>query len=42
LVIHASGAGIIVEHYDYRQRLLRVIKGKDARSIYWTLTTTAR
>lgn len=28
---------IIVEHYDYENRLLRVIEGKDARSIYSTI-----
>ena len=28
---------IIVEHYSYDNKLLRVIEGKDARSIYWTI-----
>jgi len=28
---------ITVEHYSYDNRLLRVIKGKTARSIYWTI-----
>lgn len=28
---------IVVEHYSYDNRLLRVIEGKDARSIYWTI-----
>lgn len=28
---------IIVEHYSYKDKLLKVIEGKDARSIYWTL-----
>ncbi len=28
---------INVEHYSYDNTLLRVIKGKDARSIYWTI-----
>jgi tetrahydromethanopterin S-methyltransferase subunit A len=27
----------VVEHYDYKERLLQVIEGKDARTIYWTL-----
>ena len=27
---------ITVEHYAYDNRLLRVIEGKDARSVYWT------
>jgi tetrahydromethanopterin S-methyltransferase subunit A len=28
---------IVVEHYSYENKLLRVIEGKDARSIYWTI-----
>lgn len=28
---------IVVEHYSYDNRLLRVIEGKDARSIYSTV-----
>lgn len=28
---------ILVEHYDYGDKLLRRIEGKDARSIYWTI-----
>lgn len=28
---------ITVEHYAYDNRLLRIIEGKDARSIYWTI-----
>lgn len=28
---------INVEHYSYDNTLLRVIDGKDARSIYWTI-----
>ena len=28
---------ITVEHYSYDNRLLRVIEGKNARSIYWTI-----
>ncbi len=29
---------ITVEHYSYDNKLLRIIEGKDARSIYWTIT----
>ncbi len=36
-VIHIENGVIVVEHYDYRERLLHVTEGKDARSIYWTL-----
>ena len=28
---------IVVEHYSYKNQLLRVIEGQDARSIYWTI-----
>jgi len=28
---------ITVEHYSYEDKLLRTIKGKDARSLYWTI-----
>ncbi len=28
---------IIVEHYSYDNKLLRIIRGKNARSIYWTI-----
>lgn len=28
---------IIVEHYSYDNELLRIIEGKDSRSIYWTI-----
>lgn len=28
---------IIVEHYSYDNKLLRIIKGRDAKSIYWTI-----
>jgi tetrahydromethanopterin S-methyltransferase subunit A len=28
---------IIVEHYSYDNKLLRIIEGKDARSIYHTI-----
>lgn len=36
-VIHVEDAAIVVEHYDYEERLLNVIEGKGARTIYWTL-----
>lgn len=28
---------IFVEHYDYKDRLVRTIEGKNARTVYWTL-----
>lgn len=28
---------ILVEHYNYTNQLLRIIKGEDARNIYWTI-----
>lgn len=28
---------ILVEHYNYANQLLRLIKGKDSRNIYWTI-----
>jgi tetrahydromethanopterin S-methyltransferase subunit A len=28
---------ILVEHYSYDNTLLRIIEGKDARSLYWTI-----
>ncbi|MGA9665791.1 MAG: hypothetical protein WBQ69_04985, partial [Gallionella sp.] len=36
-VINIDNGSILVEHYDYRERLRHVIEGNDARSIYWTL-----
>ena len=36
-VIHAGADRIIVEHYDYQERLLRSVEGCDARTVYWTL-----
>jgi tetrahydromethanopterin S-methyltransferase subunit A len=36
-VIHIENGAILVEHYDYQERLLHVIEGTDARTIYWTL-----
>jgi tetrahydromethanopterin S-methyltransferase subunit A len=38
-VITVGEAAITVEHYDYKERLLHMIEGKDARTIYWTLIT---
>lgn len=38
VIIPQPQKGVItVEHYSYDNRLLRVIEGKDARSIYWTI-----
>ncbi|WP_256466728.1 DUF4346 domain-containing protein [Tepidibacter aestuarii] len=28
---------ILVEHYSYNNKLLRIIKGEDARNIYWSI-----
>ena len=28
---------IVVEHYSYDNKLLRIIEGKDSKSIYWTI-----
>ncbi|MGI9309230.1 MAG: DUF4346 domain-containing protein [Gammaproteobacteria bacterium] len=36
-VINIEDAKLLVEHYDYKERLVRVIEGVDARSIYFTL-----
>jgi tetrahydromethanopterin S-methyltransferase subunit A len=36
-VIYIESETIVVEHYDYKERLLHVIEGKDARAIYWTV-----
>jgi tetrahydromethanopterin S-methyltransferase subunit A len=36
-VIHVVGDALIVEHYSYKEKLLRRIEGRDARSIYLTL-----
>jgi len=33
-VIHVGDGVLVVEHYDYRDRLLHVIEGRDARGIY--------
>jgi len=36
-VINIEGDSLSVEHYDYKERLLRIIEGEDARSIYLTI-----
>lgn len=36
-VIHIEGDVLLVEHYGYDEMLIRVIEGRDARSIYLTL-----
>jgi tetrahydromethanopterin S-methyltransferase subunit A len=36
-VIDPRAEGLFVEHYDYRDRLLRTIEGPDARTVYWSL-----
>lgn len=40
-VINVEGDVLLVEHYDYKERLLRVIEGDDARSIYLTIVRNA-
>ena len=38
VILPIPGENVInVEHYSYDNTLLRVIEGKDARSIYWTI-----
>ena len=37
IVPKAESNTILVEHYSYTNQLLRVIKGKDSRNIYWTI-----
>jgi len=36
-VINIRNGALLVEHYNYKEKLIRVIEGKDARSIYLTL-----
>lgn len=36
-VINIENDSLLVEHYDYKERLLRIIEGRDARSIYLTI-----
>lgn len=37
IVPKAESNTILVEHYSYTNQLLRIIKGKDSRNIYWTI-----
>ncbi|WP_291582686.1 DUF4346 domain-containing protein [Clostridium sp. UBA6640] len=37
IVPKVENNAILVEHYSYNNQLLRIIKGKDARNIYWTI-----
>lgn len=37
IVPKAENNVILVEHYSYNNQLLRIIKGKDARNIYWAI-----
>ena len=36
-VVNIEDGVILVEHYSYKEQLLRIIEGRDARSIYLTL-----
>jgi tetrahydromethanopterin S-methyltransferase subunit A len=36
-VVNIENGVILVEHYSYKEKLLRVIEGRDARSIYLTI-----
>lgn len=36
-VVNIEGERLLVEHYSYQEQLLRVIEGRDARSIYLTI-----
>lgn len=36
-VINIEGDALLVEHYNYKDKLIRIIEGHDARSIYLTL-----
>lgn len=36
-VINIEGDTLLVEHYSYKDKLIRIIEGRDARSIYLTL-----
>ncbi len=37
IVPKAESNVILVEHYSYTNQLLRIVKGEDARNIYWTI-----
>ena len=36
-VVNVRDQSILVEHYSYQEKLLRIIEGHDARSIYLTI-----
>jgi tetrahydromethanopterin S-methyltransferase subunit A len=36
-VVNIENGAILVEHYSYKEKLLRIIEGEDARSIYLTI-----
>ncbi|MFW2405329.1 MAG: DUF4346 domain-containing protein [Gammaproteobacteria bacterium] len=36
-VVNIENGMIVVEHYSYKEKLLRIIEGRDARSIYLTI-----
>lgn len=36
-VINTEDRGLVVEHYSYKEELLRVIEGDSARDIYLTI-----
>lgn len=36
-VVNIQDDVLLVEHYDYKEKLIRIIEGQDARSIYLTL-----
>jgi tetrahydromethanopterin S-methyltransferase subunit A len=36
-VVNIEGGAILVEHYSYKEKFLRIIEGQDARSIYLTI-----
>ena len=36
-VVNIEDGVILVEHYSYKEKLLRIIEGQDARSIYLTI-----
>lgn len=36
-VINIQDGALLVEHYDYKEKLLRIIEGPDARTVYLTI-----
>ena len=36
-VVNIESGVILVEHYSYKEKLLRIIEGQDARSLYLTI-----